>query len=72
MGQRLGKIGYVDNKFELTLEKIKEKLFALGIDNISDRQASRIVSDIFESLEFDITIKSKKRKDKIEINMKKL
>lgn len=72
MGQRLGKIGYVDNKFELTLEKIKEKLFALGIDNISDRQASRIVSDIFESLEIDITIKSKKRKDKIEINMKKL
>jgi hypothetical protein len=62
----MGKLGYVDDSFESAIKKIKKPYLRFGID-LSDRQASKIMADLIQNLEFDVRVKSRKRMNKFEI-----
>ncbi len=62
-------IGRVDRKFGDSLDRIKEELKKIGIENVSDRIASRVAADILQEISFSFQRKVKKRKDKIIINL---
>ena len=70
MGKHLGKIGYMDLKFETTLDDIKKKFEDIGVPNISDRQASAFIADIFKNIDLDIKKKTQKRNNIFIIEMK--
>lgn len=61
--------GRIDEKFVKSLDRIKEELKKIGIENISDRIASKIAADILQEIDFSFERKVKKRKDKILVNL---
>lgn len=63
-------VGWVDSSFGDTLNDVKRKLEAIGVQKPSDRQASSVIAKMFEEIEFDIQRKNKKRRDKLEIVFK--
>lgn len=65
---KMGKIGYVDDSFGDTLKNIKKKYKYVGIE-LNDRQASKIIADIFKEIDFNVYRKSKKRRKKFEIEL---
>ena len=69
MGKNKGKIGYMDASMEDALNEIRGKFSDMGIERLSDRQASKIMVDVFKEIKFDIKRKVKKRKDKFEITL---
>ena len=66
MGKNLGKIAYVDIKFEETINRFREKFKAIGIDqHLGERQMTKVIAEVMENIDFKITLKAKKRKDKL-------
>ena len=57
----IGKIGYVDGSgaFERELKRIKRKF---NIGEMSDRQASKVMADIFSEIDFRVVPKWRKKK----------
>ena len=62
-------VGRVDVKFGLTIDRIKDKLRDIGVENVSDRVASKIASEILDEVDFSFRRVVKKRKDRIEIRL---
>ena len=70
MGKNLGKIAYVDIKFEETIERFRESFKKIGIDqHLGERQMTKIIAEVIENLDFKITLIAKKRKDRFEVRL---
>jgi hypothetical protein len=54
-----GKIGYVDTSLEREFSRIRNKFQDEGM---SDRQASKIMADIFREVDFEVKIKKRRKK----------
>lgn len=64
-----GLIGRVDVKLKDPIKMVQSKLLKIGIDNISDRQATGIIADIMGEVDFSFERKVKNRKDKVILNL---
>ena len=62
-------IGRVDEKFIEPLDRIKKELKKIGIENVSDRTASRIAAEILGEVDFSFKRTVKRRKNKITIDL---
>lgn len=67
MGQTF--IARVDETMAVEIRRVKELLSDIGMEGITDKQATQVIATIVKDLNYSIQKTSKKIKDKITINL---